>query len=204
MSNRKYSAIVFDLGQVLLKFDYDVAIKRINKHQPGLGEKFMDHYRNNYHIHRNFEKGVIKENEFINSMLQELNSKIDAETFCRYYSEIFTFNEKVIALLPELKKKYKLYLMSNTNSLHKKYGYQDYDFLKLFNSIILSHEVGFVKPEEGIYKAVETASCILPEEHIFIDDIKDYSDQAIKMSWDAIHFIGYENLISELSLRKII
>jgi len=54
----------------------------------------------------------------------------------------------VVALLPEIKKNYKLYLVSNTNSIHQKYGYQHYEFLKIFDKLFLSHEVGFVKPEK--------------------------------------------------------
>lgn len=204
MIKRKYSAIVFDLGQVLLQFDYKYFVEKVNKHKAGIGERFLNVYQQNYHIHRDFEKGKISEKMFIAQMLEYLEHCIDEETFCKYWSDIFSFNEDVIALLPELKKRYKLYLVSNTNSIHKKYGYQDYEFLKLFDRLFLSHEVGFVKPEEEIYRVVEKASGFPSEEHIFIDDILEYVIAAKTLGWDGIQFVNYDNLLKNLKAREII
>ncbi|MGQ9798549.1 MAG: HAD family hydrolase [Ignavibacterium sp.] len=203
MSNRKYSAVVFDLGQVLIPFDYNIFIQEVNKHKVGLGEEFVRKYNQNYHIHRDFERGKISEKDFISQMLEWLEHRITAEQFIRYWSSIFSLNTDVISLLPKLKEKYKLYLLSNTNSIHQKYGYQHYDFLRIFDKLFLSHEVGYVKPEEGIYRAVENFSGLPSEEHIFIDDIAEYVEAAKLLGWDGIQFTGYENLLAEFSKRGI-
>ncbi|MGQ9643611.1 MAG: HAD family hydrolase [Ignavibacterium sp.] len=203
MSNRKYSAVVFDLGQVLIPFDYNIFIMEVNKHKVGLGEEFVRKYNQNYHIHRDFERGKISEKDFISQMLEWLEHRITAEQFIRYWSSIFSLNTDVISLLPKLKEKYKLYLLSNTNSIHQKYGYQHYDFLRIFDKLFLSHEVGYVKPEEGIYRAVENFSGLPSEEHIFIDDIAEYVEAAKLLGWDGIQFTGYENLLAEFSKRGI-
>jgi putative hydrolase of the HAD superfamily len=204
MTDRKYSAIVFDLGQVLIPFDYNIFISAINKHKNGLGEAFVKEYNANYEIHRDFERGKISEVSFIGQMLEWLEHKISSEEFIKYWSSIFSVNEDVIALLPELKKNYKLYLLSNTNSIHKKFGYQDYAFLKQFDKLFLSHEVGFIKPEEAIYRAVEIVSGFPSEEHIFIDDVMEYVDAAKSIGWDGIHFVGYGDLVENLRERKIL
>ena len=204
MTGKTYSAIVFDLGNVLIPFDYSKTIKRINYIEPGLGNKFYDFYRKNYNIHRDFESGKISEEDFINTMLTALDFKIDAETFCDYYSDIFFLNDKVISLLPLIKKNYKLFLLSNTDSIHKKYRWERYDFLKHFDEIILSFEVGSVKPEEKIYRAVEKASDFPSEQHFYTDDIEEYVNAAKKIGWDAVCFQGYEKLADDLKKRKII
>ena len=204
MTNRKYSAIVFDLGQVLVRFDYKYFVEKVNKHKAGIGEQFLELYKNNYDVHRDLEKGLISEKDFIAQMLEYLEHIIDEETFCRYWSDIFSFNDDVIELLPELKKNYKLYLVSNTNSIHKRYGYQDYEFLKLFDKLILSHEVKFIKPEVEIYRVVEKVSGFLSEEHIFIDDILEYVDAAKNIGWDGIQFVGYDDLVTNLKARDIL
>lgn len=204
MTDRKYSAIVFDLGQVLLPFDYKSFIETVNRHKPGIGEQFAELYKQNYYIHRDFEKGLISEEVFITQMLSYLDNVIDEETFCRYWSDIFSFNEEVIALLPLLKKNYKLYLISNTNSIHKKYGFGNYEFLNLFDKLILSHEVKFIKPEKEIYIQVEKASGFPSEEHVFIDDILEYVEAAKSLGWDGIHFIGYDDLVNNLKIRNIL
>ncbi len=204
MIKRKYSAIVFDLGQVLLQFDYKYFVEKVNKHKAGIGDRFLELYKINYNIHRDFEKGTISEKDFIAKMLASLDYCIDEETFCKYWSDIFSFNEDVIALLPELKKRYKLYLVSNTNSIHKKFGYENYEFLKLFDKIFLSHEVGYVKPEEEIYRTVEKTSGFPSGEHIFIDDILEYVNAAKKLGWDGIQFEGYDDLISNFKTKGLL
>lgn len=204
MINRKYSAIVFDLGQVIVPFDYKLFTDKLDQIQKGLGEQFVAKYNASYEIHRRFEKGEISEKDFISKMLEYLDHKIDGETFCKYWSDIFSFNEDVIALLPLLKQKYKLYLVSNTNSIHQKYGYKDYGFLKLFDKLFLSHEVGFIKPEKEIYQAVKKESGFPSEEHIFIDDILEYVDAAKKLGWDGIQFLGYKDLVNNFEKRNIL
>jgi putative hydrolase of the HAD superfamily len=204
MIKRKYSAVVFDLGQVIVPFDYKHFVEKVNKHKSGIGERFLELYKQNYDVHRDFEKGLLAEDKFINIMLGYLDNCIDGEAFRKYWSDIFTPDERVISLLPLLKENYKLYLISNTNSIHKRHGYQDYEFLKLFDKLILSHEVKFIKPEEEIYREVEKASGFSPEEHIFIDDILEYVDAAKKLGWDGIRFVGYDDLVTNLKQRKIL
>lgn len=203
MNGKIIKAIVFDLGNVLIPFDYSIAVKRLNAKEENLGETFMAFYKTNYELHRSFERGDLSEEEFIIKMLNALQNKIDEETFCKIYSEIFTVNGNVASLLPELKQNYKLVLLSNTNAIHKKYGWEQYEFIKYFDKLILSHEVNAVKPEEKIYKTVETCTGFQPEAHIFIDDILEYVEGAKKLGWDGIQFLGYDNLVMELEKRKI-
>lgn len=203
MNGKIIKAIVFDLGNVLLPFDYSIAVKRLNAIEENLGETFLTFYKSNYELHRSFERGDLPEEKFIILMLNALQNKIDEKTFCKIYSEIFTVNENVASLLPKLKQNYKLVLLSNTNAIHKKYGWEQYEFIKYFDKLILSHEVNQVKPEEKIYKAVESFTGLQPEEHVFIDDILEYVNGAKKLGWDGIQFLGYENLVEELLKRGI-
>ena len=202
--NSKFSVIVFDLGNVQLPFDYNILIKKLNKIEEKLGTNFMDFYLKNYQIHRQYESGKLSEDEFINIMLKALENKIDSETFCKIYSGVFSVNEDVISLLPKLKKNYTLVLLSNTNSIHKKYGWEHYDFLKYFDKLILSHEVGSVKPEEKIYRAVESFTQKPSSEHFFIDDIKEYVEGAKKLGWGAVQFTGYNQLVRDLKANNIL
>ena len=204
MNKLKYSAIVFDLGNVLIPFDYGYAINKLNQIEKGLGDRFIEFYKSNYSFHRDFERGKISENDFTNKILEVIDHKIDADTFRRYYADIFSVNKNVISLLPVLKNNYKLYLLSNTDSIHKKYGWEKYDFIDYFDKLILSFEVGSVKPEEKIYHAVEEASGLPSEEHFYIDDIQEYVDVAKGIGWGAVRFEGYNKLISDLKESKII
>lgn len=199
-----YSVIVFDLGNVILSFDYSSAINHFNKIKPGLGDRFSKLYADNYHIHRSFEKGIVTRKDFLNVMLEWLEHSVNEDEFCRIFSNIFELNLRTHELLPGLKKNYTLCLLSNTNEIHEEYGYKHYEFLNHFDKIFLSHKVGAIKPEREIYKAVEIYTQKPPHEHLFIDDIAEYAEGAKSCGWDAIRFVGYENLVEELKRKKIL
>lgn len=200
----KYKTVVFDLGNVLLPFDYSPFIKKLEEIKPGLGDQVITTYKANYHIHRTFESGLLNEAEFLEIMMKWTGGAVSEETFCQIFSAIFTENKELTSYLPILKKNYKLVLLSNTNSIHKRYGWEKYEFLKYFDKLCLSHEIGAVKPDAKIYKAVESFTRHLPQEHIFIDDIQEYADGAIKAGWDAIRFTDTNALLSEFKLKGII
>lgn len=198
------SVIVFDLGNVLIPFDYTIMVKKLERIETNLGSKFIDFYKSNYNLHREFERGDLSNDTFIDIMLNALENKIDRLTFCKYYSEIFSINEEVVAILPKLKNKYQLVLLSNTNGIHKKYGWEHYEFIKYFDKLILSHEVNAVKPETKIYEAVENFTKKKSSEHLFIDDIKEYTEGAIVRGWSGIQFLGSSDLITKLTVLKIL
>ena len=75
MNKSKYSAIVFDLGNVLIPFDYTPAISKLNQIQSGLGDKFTEFYKANYSLHRDFEVGNIPATSFTNKMLEVVDQK---------------------------------------------------------------------------------------------------------------------------------
>lgn len=204
MPSQKYSVVVFDLGNVLINFDYSIAVDKFNKIEPGLGQQFLAHHKDNYHIHREFERGNINIDEFVKLVLKGIDRKINEEAFSKIYSDIFTANNDVISLLPILKEKYKLIILSNTDPLHKKFGWEGYDFLSYFDQKVLSFEVGAVKPETKIYKTVEDLSSVAPKEHLYIDDIAEYTEAAKKLGWAAIQFQNYNQLVEELKNRSVL
>jgi putative hydrolase of the HAD superfamily len=204
MSDRKYPVIVSDLGNVILPFNYETAVNKLELIEKGLGHKFLTYLKSNYELHKKNERGDITSGEFIRIMVRALDYKVSQEEFCNIYSKIFMVNEPLVSLLAELHKKYTLILLSNTNKIHRDYGWGNYPFLKYFDKLILSYEVHAVKPEPEIYKAVEAFTKIPPENHLFIDDIAEYAEAAKKMGWDAIQYINFKKLEMELTKRKIL
>ncbi|MDQ7816678.1 MAG: HAD family phosphatase [Melioribacteraceae bacterium] len=200
----KYSVIVFDLGNVLIPFDYSKPIQYFNNLKPGLGDRFAELYKKNYHVHREFERGSITRTQYLATMIEWLENMITKDEFSKIFSDIFSLNENVIALLPKLKENYTLCLLSNTNEIHREYGYQHHQFLNHFAKLFLSHEVGAIKPEEKIYRAVENFTKRPSNEHLFIDDIQEYVDGAKACGWDGIRFTGYEKLLKDLKEKNIV
>jgi len=203
MRDRKYSVIVSDLGNVILPFDYQIAVNKLELIETGLGNQFYQYLKSNYELHRKIERGDITSEEFIQIMLKVLDNKINEEEFCNIYSKIFVVNEALVSLLAGLHDKFTLILLSNTNKIHRDYGWGNYPFLKYFDKLILSYEVHAVKPEAEIFKATEAFTHKPPEEHLFIDDIADYAEAAKKLGWDAIQYKNYNQLVTDLKSRNI-
>jgi putative hydrolase of the HAD superfamily len=200
----KYSVIVFDLGNVLLPFSYEGTITSLNKKSPGLGDHFVNYYKKNREVLRDYERGDISEEEFLNNVLTGLDNKVTKEEFCNYFSKVFNVDEKMASLLPKLKEKYTLVLLSNTNSIHEEYGWKNYNFLNYFDKFVLSYQVHAVKPELKIYKDAEALTQKPPQEHIFIDDIAENVEGAKKAGWDAVLFTGYDKLVEDFKTRNIL
>lgn len=199
----KIRVVVFDLGNVLIPFDYNRLIESMNKIDDGLGDRFAKKYYDNYHVHRQYEKWELSDDEFIKIMTEWTENKIPEEKLKNIYADLFVENIDTTALLPILKKNYKLVLLSNTNFIHQKYGWEKYNFLKHFDKLILSHEVGAIKPEEKIYRAVEAFTNEPSASHIFIDDIAEYVEGAKKCGWDGIQFKSHNQLVDDFKVRGI-
>lgn len=204
MNKPNIKVVVFDLGNVLIPFDHTIAASRFNEISPGAGERYLLFYKKHYEKHRDFERGDISENEFIDFCLNYMNLKIEREVFGRIASEIFTVNTNVTELLPHLVKKYRLMLLSNTNSMHREYGWKQYQFLQHFEKLFLSHEVRAVKPEPAIYQAVTDYTKEAPESHFFIDDVAEYIQGARNAGWHGAQFKGYEMLTADLKISGIV
>ena len=204
MIDGKYPVIVSDLGNVILPFSYETAVNKLEMIENGLGHKFLTYFKSNYELHRKNERGDITSGEFIRIMIRALDYKVSDEEFCNIYSKIFVVNEPLVLLLAELSKKHTLVLLSNTNKIHREYGWGDLLFLQYFDKLILSYEVHAVKPEPEIFKAVEEFTQVSPENHLFIDDIAEYAEAAKKMGWDAIQYINFNQLSEELTKRQIL
>lgn len=85
----------------------------------------------------------------------------------------------------ELKPHYKIAMLSNAGADRtvELFGVKR---ARLFDEVILSHQIGITKPDLEIYKITATRLGILPEEAIFIDDVERYCNAAEQMGMKAI------------------
>ncbi|MDV7390493.1 HAD hydrolase-like protein, partial [Arthrospira platensis SPKY1] len=107
------------------------------------------------------EKGEMNEKEFYDSIINASKSCIAPEEIEKIWNAmLLDFPENRINMLLELRKKYKVALLSNTNSIHIRSVLQSFertypqlDFEKdLFDQVFLSHEMGDRKPNPSIYR----------------------------------------------------
>ena len=111
-------AILFDLGGVFINIDYQATIEAFEKLGFNNAEQLYSQSEQTL-LFEKYEIGDISTPHFINNLLTISNSKISPNQVVKAWnSMIGDFSIKSIAVLKNLQKKYKLFMLSNTNDLH--------------------------------------------------------------------------------------
>ncbi len=194
--------IVFDLGNVLLPFDWNRSIQGLQEIDRGAAQRVERVVDSGVMVA--YEKGRISTREFYRRVIEMLEVTIALPEFRRLFSDIFTTNDDLIALLPHLCERHRLFLLSNTCEMHIEWIEERFSLLHHFDELILSHQVGHVKPEREIFDTVLKMSGLTPETHLYVDDILHYTEVAKGLGFQVHHFQSQELLIKELEVRGII
>lgn len=97
----------------------------------------------------------------------------------------------------ELKPNYKIGMLSNAadNWLKELFTH---DQLALFDEVVLSCEVGMIKPDERIFELAAIRLEVLPEECVMVDDIERYAVAAHDAGMQALHYQSFDVFKYEL------
>jgi glucose-1-phosphatase len=202
---KETKAIIFDLGGVLLDIDYDKTTQAFEV----LGVQ---------HFNRMYSQAEA------NPLFQRLETgKIDPEAFCQEMMEyvpgisceddvveawnamLLHFRKESIEEVKRLRKNYKIFLLSNTNSIHLQSFNKTYEetvggnFIDLFDKGYLSHEIGHRKPDPEAYEFVLNENNLKPSEVLFIDDSIQNIEAADKLGLKTI-FLKKDMRVEELGL----
>ena len=191
-------AIIFDYGNVIHKWDNDIFLKDFVK-LSGKDYNYIIDVIFEHGLHDKLETGEISDITFFKKIKDGLNLKISQDEFFKLFSsKLFQEIRTTISLIKRLKKDYKVALLSNTNKIDFDYTIKNSGVFPLFDAVTLSFEVGHRKPDKEIFFDALKKLNLKPNECVFIDDIKEYSDAASKLGIHGINYLSYENLIKEL------
>ncbi len=190
-------AVIFDLGNVLLNFNAKKSAKRFAKACEVPFDKVWEHFFISP-TEKAYTRGKITSQAFYRHACESLATRVDFKTFAHYWNDIFWENEGMDDILKDLKKRYPLYLISNTNKLHFDHIKKEFKILRHFKKTFPSHEVGHRKPEPQIYKKVLKAIRLKPKETVFVDDVEKFVVGAREVGMHAIQFKKPKQLLREL------
>lgn len=195
--------IIFDLGGVIVPFDFSRAYARL-KSLCGLEPDAIRAQIAAAGIVPAFESGQMESREFVQRLTTALKLNLSFEEFSELWFSIFDPHTLIPeSLLLDLKRNHRLVLLSNTNELHFDMLARRYGLLEHFDHRVLSYKVGALKPAPAIYaEAVKHARC-QPEECFFTDDVPAYVEGARQAGIDAEQFLGYDKLLGDLRARGI-
>jgi putative hydrolase of the HAD superfamily len=199
----RYDFIVFDLGNTLIRFDHNISAKKFANLFRLDSKKIYDLFFDSP-ITRDFEKGAISPREFYKRATALLRVKIPYRDFVGIWNDIFWEDARMCELARELKKSYKLFLLSNINRLHFEHIRRKFAIIGIFDELILSFAVGAIKPDRIIYDDVIRRSGGRKDRLLYIDDREDLVTEAIRMGIDSIRFDGVDKLIETMKQKGVL
>ena len=189
--------IVFDLGRVLIKFEPK---EYIEQNVPE--EKREDFYNGIFGsaewlmldrgtLSYEDAKKIFKER--VPGADKQIDRLFDVDLF-----EILQPIEENVKLLPKLKEKYNLYILSNFHQPAFEHIFKKFEFFRLFDGHTVSCYYYLLKPEKEIYDILIDKFNLIPEETVFIDDTKVNIDACEKEGIRGIHLPDYTELKQKL------
>ncbi len=181
--------IVFDMGGVLINLNKNHCIAAFNK----IGFTDIDLYIGKYiqnGLFLSYEKGEIDTTLFLEKIQEHIGKQVAfneiTDAWCAMLLDIPAYK---LSLLRTLRKKYRTFMLSNTNAIHFDKITQDYfekDGFALqhyFEKCYLSYQMKCVKPTDAIYLAMLNDAQILASETLFIDDSAENIESAKKLGF---------------------
>jgi FMN phosphatase YigB (HAD superfamily) len=179
-------AIIFDLGKVLLDFDYRIAGRKLAARSNKAAEEFTDLLMQP-HLLLEYETGLLNEEEFFQAVCKATGYLGNFSEFSSSFGDIFTPIEPMIALHAELKQKgYPTYIFSNTNQLAVDHVRKQYPFFANFDGYVFSFEHHCMKPNPGLYEAAERRSGSSGPEILYLDDRLENIEAGSVRAWQTI------------------
>jgi HAD superfamily hydrolase (TIGR01509 family) len=182
----KPSIVVFDLGKVLLDFDYAIATRRIAAQATKPAGEVHEFLSQSPLLYR-YETGPMTRQEFFQEVRQFSGYRGSLAEFGAFFADIFSEMPSMIALHAELRRRgIPTYIFSNTNDLAIEHIRRNFPFFANFDGYILSYEVGSMKPDARIYEALEAMTGKRGAEILYLDDRPENVDAGGARGWQVI------------------
>ena len=184
--NTKPSIVVFDLGKVLVDFDYSIAARRIAARCTQPPEN-LHAFLGSSPLLVQYETGSLTRQDFFDAMRQATGFLGEVKEFGEFFADIFTAIPPMIELHAELRRRgIPTYIFSNTNDLAIEHIRRNFPFFKNFDGYIFSYEVKAMKPDAPIYHALEKMTGKRGDEIIYIDDRAENIAAGAARGWRTI------------------
>lgn len=195
MKNDQIRNIIFDLGDVILNIDVPIASKSFADLSGREQHEILTIFKES-EIFRHFETGLMDEPTFRNYVREILNfpDLSDEAIDTAWNSLLLDLPPERVELLKKLATKYRLFLLSNTSSIHitqvnkileASTGIEKLE--DLFEIVFLSYEMGLMKPDPRIYEEVLAKAGLKAAETLFLDDNADNIRSASQLGIETIH-----------------
>jgi putative hydrolase of the HAD superfamily len=178
--------VVFDLGKVLVDFDYAVSaakIARQSRFKPQQVRQLLDHSPLLYR----FETGLLTNQEFYGEVCAACGYSGTLDEFCGIFADIFSEIKPMTTMQAALRAHgVPTYIFSNTNGIAVAHIRKKFPFFANFDAYIYSYEHGSMKPDAKIYEALERVAGRHGGQIVYLDDRVENFEAARVRGWRAL------------------
>ncbi|MEC9092027.1 MAG: HAD family phosphatase [Planctomycetota bacterium] len=197
--------IYFDLGNVLLNFDHEIACQNLAK-LCGKDSGIIRRALFESGLQEDYEAGLLTTEAFHGRFCNDVGVNPGLEEACQAASAIFSANESVFAIIRQLwRAGNRLGILSNTCDVHWNYVMDGrYPILnECFEVYVLSFAEKCSKPFRQIYEKAVQKTGLTPSEVFFVDDRLENVKMAKVIGIDSIQYQGALGLKKELLDRNL-
>ncbi len=182
----KVEAVVFDLGKVLVDFDYGIAARRLAENSSSTCGEIRTVIDQSPLLFR-YESAAISTQEFFNEVKTRIGYRGAFDRFAACFGDIFTEIPEMIGLHARLRTEgVPTYILSNTNDIAVHHIRRRFPFFAHFTGYIFSYECSALKPHPPIYQATEHMTGCRGAEILFLDDKPENVEAAAQRGWQTI------------------
>ena len=196
--------VIFDLGNVLINFNHDLIFESLSQSIGKSSDEVRNFFvRNNLWI--DWDKGLVSSTHVFNRFKEWSECSLIQSDFNQCICDIFSPNYETFEMSKKLKGfGHRLVLLSNTNASHFEWITSKYNILEHFDKLLLSFEVGLIKPDPRIFQlTLDVVNCV-PEDCFFIDDLVDNVEAAKLLGIRSHQFNGIKSLSKVLADQHLI
>jgi glucose-1-phosphatase len=195
--------IIFDLGNVLVAFDWAPAYEKLVPHLPPHRARLMKEDKAAFRAlfrepARALEMGKIDFSAFHQHMTSVLDAPLGEEEFREIWCNIFSMNKDMVALGRQLSEPYRTWLASNTSRAHYRWVLESFPQVFFYRDAALSFELGVMKPAAEYYERALELFGIERSRSLFIDDLTENVTGAVAAGMNGIVFRNRTELLRQL------
>jgi HAD superfamily hydrolase (TIGR01509 family) len=192
----KPKAVVFDLGKVLVDFDWSIAARKLAARSTVSAAELLQVFDSSTLL-VDYELGRFSSEQFFAETVRRVGFKGDFNEFAALFGDIFTEMESMTAMHAALRRRgVPTFIFSNTNDLAIRHIRAHYPFFANFDGFVLSYEHGAMKPHAALYEAVEALTGRRGADLLYIDDRLENVEAGQARGWQVIHQINPEATIA--------
>ena len=192
------SAVISDLGNVILWFDNEVFYRKMTAHCRLSVDEIREIVWNSPEFVKLIDLGSLSPREFYDRVTAKLGARIGYDEFMAAYADVFTINPPVFETLKRLRGKNRLVLVSNVDEVRFGFIRKRFPELMFFDEYVLSYELRVMKPDARIYRAALDKARAEAAECVFIDDLEENIEGAAALGIPGVLYRPETDLEREL------